>query len=367
MRQEGWTKKGIEVILKGGKPTKGETSMRQIYLPKEFYYISKHKLVTLSVAADQKMQKLNLWKALKNKGVRDKEINQLLRISRATLYRWQKRLQHKGPGGLEEKSRRPHRIRKPAWSVELAESVLTLREQYPGWGKDKLSVLLKRAGRNTSSSTVGRILVYLKKRRLLHEPPTGLVKTKKRVQSRPYAIRKPRDYPVEQPGDLVQVDTLDVHPLDGKAVKHFTARDVVSRWDVLEAHQRATANTATEFLDTLLARMPFTVKAIQVDGGSEYRAGFEQACQRLGLRLFVLPPHSPKLNGRVERAHRTHLEEFYAVIPESTQLEKLNISLYQWERVYNHIRPHQALDYLTPAEYINKNYPHVTSIKSHMY
>ena len=245
--------------------------------------------------------------------------------------------------------------------------MLALREEYPGWGKDKLSVLLARSGRNTSSSTVGRILVDLKRRGVLHEPPRGLVKYKKRRPTRKYAIRKPRDYPVEQPGDLVQVDTLDVHPLDSAAVKHFTVRDVISRWDVLEAHQRATANTASEFLDTLLARMPFKVKAIQVDGGSEYRAGFEEACQRLGLKLFVLPPHSPKLNGRVERAHRTHLEEFYAVIPDSAQLDKLNIALYKWERVYNQIRPHQALDFLTPAEYIQKYHPLVTSIESHMY
>ena len=149
--------------------------------------------------------------------------------------------------------------------------------------------------------------------------------------------------------------------------QHFTAREVISRWDVLEVHQRATANTVAEFLDTLLARMPFRVKAIQMDGGSEYRAGFEEACQRLGLKLFVLPPHSPKPNGRVERAYRTHLEEFYAVIPDSPQLDKLNIALYKWEWVYNQIRPHQALDYLTPAEYIRKYHPNVTSIKSHMY
>jgi hypothetical protein len=116
-----------------------------------------------------------------------------------------------------------------------------------------------------------------KRRELLQEPPRGLVKLKKRKQRRPYAIRKPKEYAVREPGDLVQVDTLDVRPLDGRVVKHFTARDMVSRWDVVEAHQRATANTATEFLETILSRMPFTVKAIQVDGGSEYRAGFEEA------------------------------------------------------------------------------------------
>lgn len=341
--------------------------MRIISLPKEFYYVTKHKPVVVSAAADARMQKLNLWKALKQKGIGDSETSKLLRVSRASLYRWAKRLRDKGPKGLEKKSRRPHHVRIAAWKIELVEAVLTLREEYPSWGKDKLRVLLGRKGWQTSSSTVGRILADLKRRGVLHEPPRGLVKYKKRRQIRKYAVRKPRDYPVEQPGDLVQVDTLDVHPLDSAAVKHFTARDVISRWDVLEAHQRATANTASEFLDTLLARMPFKVKAIQVDGGSEYRAGFEEACQRLGLKLFVLPPHSPKLNGRVERAHRTHLEEFYAVIPDSAQLEKLNIALYKWERVYNQIRPHQALGYLTPAEYINKYHPGVTSIESHMY
>ena len=341
--------------------------MRIHCIPKEFYYLAKHKPVVISAAADQRMQKLNLWNTLKEKGVGEAEISLLLRVSRATRYRWRKRLEEKGPKGLEEKSRRPLRVRSPMWwGSELCEAVLKLREDWPGWGKDKLAILLRRKGWHVSSSTVGRILVDLKRRGLLHEPPKGLVKIKKRKQRRPYAIRKPRDYTIREPGDLVQVDTLDVRPLDGHVVKHFTARDVVSRWDVVEAHQRATARTAAEFLDTVLARMPFRVKAIQVDGGSEYRAGFEEACQRLGVKLFVLPPHSPKLNGRVERAHRTHLEEFYAVIPKSAQIERLNIDLYKWERVYNQIRPHQALDYLTPAEYINKYHPDVTSKKSHM-
>jgi putative transposase len=341
--------------------------MRQIYLPKEFYYISRHKPVILSAAADQRMQKLSLWKTLKSKGVRDKEIQGLLRVSRATLYRWKSRLGEQGPRGLEEKSRRPRHIRKPLWSIELIEKVQKVREQYPCWGKDKLVILLQREGLPASASTVGRIIHYLKDRRMLHEPPKGLVKVKKRLRIRPYAIRKPREYAVELPGDLVQVDTLDVHPLDGKEVKHFTARDVISRWDVLEAHERATARTAAEFLDTLQARMPFPVKAIQVDGGSEYRAQFERTCKELGLRLFVLPPHSPKLNGRVERAHRTHLEEFYAVIPRDSSIERLNIALYQWERVYNQVRPHQSLDYLTPQEYIQKHYPQLIPKKSHLY
>ncbi len=141
--------------------------------------------------------------------------------------------------------------------------MLGLREEYPRWGKDKLVVLLRREGWRVSTSMVGRILKRLKERGVLREPPRSGVATSRRRRPRPYAVRKPRDYRVERPGDLIQVDTLDVRPLPGVVLKHFTARDVVCRWDVL----RATGQTACQFLDTLQKRLPFPLKAIQVDGG----------------------------------------------------------------------------------------------------
>ena len=105
--------------------------------------------------------------------------------------------------------------------------------------------------------------------------------------------------------ESVEVDTMDVRPLPGIVLKHFTARDIISRWDILEAHSRATSHTASGFIDILLKRMPFPIRAIQVDGGSEFQDAFERECQKRGIKLFVLPPRSPKLNGHVERAQRT--------------------------------------------------------------
>lgn len=110
---------------------------------------------------------------------------------------------------------------------------------------------------------VGRILRRLKERGVLREPTRNGVSARRRQRPRPYAIRKPKGYPIQRPGDLVQVDTLDVRPLPGVVLKHFTARDVVSRWDVVEVHTRATANTATGFLEDLLQGMPFPIKALQ--------------------------------------------------------------------------------------------------------
>lgn len=79
-----------------------------------------------------------------------------------------------GPKRLEDKSRRPKRLRRPTWSVELAQAVLRLRGKYPRWGKDKLVVLLRREGWQVSTSMVGCILTQLKARGVLKEPvPQG--------------------------------------------------------------------------------------------------------------------------------------------------------------------------------------------------
>ena len=60
-------------------------------------------------------------------------------------------------------------------------------------------------GIESSASTVGRIIGYLKRRGELVEPQTRSKAGKRRAR-RPYAIRKPRDWAVSEPGDLVQVD-----------------------------------------------------------------------------------------------------------------------------------------------------------------
>ncbi len=255
---------------------------------------------------------------------------------------------------LEDRSHRPHHRRQPTWTLAQTQAVLDLRREYPRWGKDKLVVLLRRQGLRLSTSMVGRILGDLKRRGVLVEAPpaAALRKQRRKMRGRPWARRKPRFWPIQQPGDLVQLDTKEIRPARGVLLKHFSARDMVSRWDVLEVHGRATSLAAAHFLDPLLNRMPFPIAALPVDGGSEFAAEFEMACQQRGLPLFVLPPRSPKLNGQVERSHRTHHEEFYQVTPDRWDTESLNRQLRRWEHIYNTVRPHQALGYRTPLEFL---------------
>ena len=47
-----------------------------------------------------------------------------------------------------------------------------------------------------------------------------------------------------------------------------------------------------------------------------------------------------------------HTEEFYQVTACSLEMKKLNRELRQWERIYNTVRPHQSLGYLTPQQFL---------------
>jgi len=325
-------------------------------LPRSFYRAGRLQTAEPSPRAGERLRVLQAWEALRARGLSGVECSRILGIPRATIYRWRSRWKRSGPGGLEEGSRAPKKCRQPSWSPELIQALLELREQY-GWGKDKLVILLRRAGWQVSTSMVGRILCSLKRRGLLREPPRRPVSARKRRPKRPHAVRKPKEYTVNDPGDLVQVDTLDLRPLPGVVLKHFTARDVVSRWDVVEVYSVATARTASDFLDALKERSPFPIRAIQVDGGSEFMGEFESACQGSALQLFVLPPRSPKLNGHVERAQRTHTEEFWERYDGDLDLPAVRPALRHWEHLYNTFRPHQALAQQTPAEYLAKCHP----------
>ena len=85
-------------------------------------------------------------------------------ISPQTFYRWKRRYDPKHIATLESRSHRPKHLRQLTAPDELIEAIRSLREQYPRWGKDKLSELLREQGHQVSTSMVGRVIRRLKER-----------------------------------------------------------------------------------------------------------------------------------------------------------------------------------------------------------
>ncbi len=284
-------------------------------------------------------------------------------IPRSTLNRWHKRCDPRDLSTLEDRSSRPRSVRQRTWGPREVEAVRALRTHYPRWGKAKLAgcplgCMLARQGIVLAVSMIGRILGYLRQRRLLIEPQRERATARAR-HARPHAQRKPKGVtiPRERPGGcplgrMLQIDTMRLAPLPGVVRYHFSAVDVASRYGVIGVRGAATARTAKEFLTEVHARFPFVIKAIQIDGGSECMAAFEAECQAQGIPLWVLPPHSPKLNGRVERMNRTFREEWWECYDGDVAVIAMQAAGRDGEAVYNEVRPHQALGMRTPVEYL---------------
>ena len=99
-------------------------------------------------------------------------------------------------------------------------------------------------------------------------------------------------------------------------------------------------------------RLPFPVEVIQTDNGSEFQSGSHWHLLDRGIRHAYIKPATPRLNGKVERSHRTDAEEFYrrlegVVIDDS---ELFSDRLRQWEDFYNFDRPHGSLGGQAPYE-----------------
>lgn len=288
------------------------------------------------------------WRGAVAQGLTAAQAAEAVGASRASLYRWER--------APELRSRRPRQVRRPLWTSALVGAVEELRADNPMWGKRKLAVLLRREGFNASVSTVGRILRRLVDRGVV--VPVPVLRKKpggRRFRLSPaqrYARRLPKGLKANRPGELVQIDTLFVNVAPDRPIKHVTAYDPVAKWTVGAVFTRATAGCATVLLDKLIAEAPFKVQGIQVDGGSEFKAAFEQAGQAKKLDLFVLPPKRPQLNGAVERAQGSWRYEFYSCYDLPAQINKLQPLVDSFAHRFNHHRPHDALDGMTPAEYL---------------
>ena len=303
---------------------------------------------TPAVEAARRRDAVERWRRAIADGLTAEAAARAVGVPRSTLYRWEK--------APQPQSRRPHALRKPQWTRELAQAVAAARADNPMWGKRKIAVLMRREGFQTSASTVGRILASLVARGAIVPVPVlrrRPAARRFRFSARErYARRLPKGRKARSPGELVQIDTLFVNVRLDAAIKHFTAYDPVAKWTIGRVAKSASAASATALLDKLIAEAPFRVRGIQVDGGSEFMAEFEAQCQARKLELLVLPPKRPDLNGCVERAQATWRYEYYASYDLPHRIDKLQAFVDAFAHRFNHHRPHDALGGKTPAEYL---------------
>lgn len=268
-------------------------------------------------------------------------------ISRPTFYKWLHQYEEFGEEGLRDRSSRP-RTCPHQTDAEIVSKIVYLRQHYH-FGPAKISMYLARYHDVTvSRSGVWRILKRLDMNRL----PAS--------QRHKRHDRRWKRYEKQLPGHRIQIDIKFIEPLPGKASTglrkkrfyQYTAIDDCTRIRVLRIYERNNQRSAIQFLDYVLAKLPFTVETVQTDNGSEFQGGFHWHVLDRGIGHSYIKPRTPRLNGKVERSHRIDAEEFYrlldGVVIDNAQV--FNDKLQEWEDFYNFNRPHGGLSGQTPYE-----------------
>lgn len=268
-------------------------------------------------------------------------------LTRKTVRCWQKKFDCLGLIGLNEQSRRPKNLRKPKVSWEIVSEVASLKKQYPAWSKYKIQVLLKRKGLNASASTVGRIF---KRRGLINKK----VSAKRRKAALHPRARFPRGLRISAPGDMIQMDTKHINIIGGRKIYQFTAIDVLTKQRILRYYPSLVSRNGADFLNHCLAEFSFKIKTVQTDNGPEFLKEFKRLCEKKKLPHYFIYPRTPKQNTYVENSHGSDKNEFYQQGNVCSDIAVMQTKLEQWQNIWNEIRPHEALNYLTPKEYFLK-------------
>jgi transposase InsO family protein len=265
-------------------------------------------------------------------------------ISRKTGYTLIHRYELEGPYGLFDRSRAPHH-HPHAVEEDLVKDILKLREEHPSWGPRKLLTWLNSHRPRTKwpcASTIGRILAR-----------NGMVAARPRARRTP-----PYSQPFkscDKPNDIWCADFKGwFRTADGKRCEPLTVTDSYSRYVLAcQALPTPTYAQVLRIFENLFRKYGLP-RAIRTDNGTPFASGALGGLSRLSvwwIKLGIFPeriePGHPEQNGRHERFHRTLKSE--TISPPEFSLQHQQVAFQRFCKEFNYERPHEALDYQTPA------------------
>jgi transposase InsO family protein len=247
-------------------------------------------------------------------------------ISRPALRKRLKRYQEEGEPGLRDHSRRPKTSPQKKVTREYEQWILDLRRTR-NLGVRRIQNELKRLHHlQLGLETIHKILCK-------HHVP---------ALQQPVRQQKPKRYQKAIPGERVQMDTCKIAP----GLYQYTAVDDCTRYLVVCLYSRRTAANAVHFLtEDVIEEMLFPIQRLQTDNGREFTAyTFQDTLTDYSIKFRPIRPASPHLNRKVERAQKTVLAEFYALVDWSVMLlASLNDELGVWQHHYNWERVHGGI------------------------
>jgi transposase InsO family protein len=265
----------------------------------------------------------------------DANVSELCRsfaISRKTGYKWL------GRANCEDLPRRPHTSPNRT-AAEIEARVLAVRDRHPAWGARKIAHVLRERERiELAVSTVNSVL-----RRY------GCISAQASQAATPW-----QRFEHDTPNALWQMDFKGHFATRTQRCHPLTVLDDHSRFNiVLHALGDERGVSVQPVLQKAFEHYGLPER-INADNGPPWGVrGSEAVTQlgvwlmRLGVRLSHSRPLHPQTNGKDERFHRTLKAELLAR-HEFKDLRDAQTHFARWRDLYNHERPHEALQMHAP-------------------
>jgi transposase InsO family protein len=245
------------------------------------------------------------------------------RISRKVFYFWWNRYQAQGWNGLQEKSR--GRPGSPGPDDFVKEKVIKLRIRYE-WGPEKIASCLSRKGYTINHNQAYKIIC----RAGLNHPITSPRKT--------WGTRR---FQRERNNSLWQAD----FKLCSDDFWMISFQDDHSRFITGSVKVwNPTGQNAMMLLDKAVKKHGVPGQ-ILTDQGTQFTpsrgetSAFDRHCSELGIEHIMASVRRPTTCGKIEASHKAYEHESH-----------LFKEHWSFIRYYNYVRPHEGINYLTPAE-----------------
>ena len=284
---------------------------------------------------DQRMEFVRLFQQPE---VNRRELCRRFGISPKNGYKWLARAASGQTDWAQDRSRRPRGSPKRS-DAAIEAAVLAIRDAHPAWGARKIHRRLQIAQADVPvASTVHAIL--------------------QRHDRVPPPLHPPHYTRFEHPApnDVWQMDFKGRFALGDRQLCHpLTMVDDHSRYALcLQACGNEQSDTVQQHLERTFRRYGLP-NAFLVDNGVPWGTCSLNRWTRLrvwllklGVDVIYARPYHPQTKGKNERFHRTLKAEVLSMTTfKSTRHAQAAFD--RWRHVYNTERPHQAIDYDTPA------------------
>lgn len=285
-------------------------------------------------------------------------------VSERSVSRWRSDFNRSGRKltSLIPRSTKPHICRQMVIPAKVFSFIKAVREQHPHLSKYKIKIFLdafceEQGITKHSNSWIGKVI---KRNALFFNTRVPVKKSRKSKKQKLRIFRCPRQADISL--GYLQVDGIKVC-WEGETLCFLCAVELVSRQAFAKRVSSFSSLQAKIFLLEIKEQVTYAIHTIQTDNGSEFAKYFDEALEELSITHKWSLPHSPKVNGYVERFNGVIQEEFIDYHVDLGVIDKplFDRKLVEWLVYYNTKRPHHSLGLKTPQYRLLQLQQHITN------